>query len=104
TELQALADRISPNALLRPVLQDYLLPTVSYIGGPSEVAYMAQAQVLYENLLGRMPVIFPRNSFTLLDARATKLLRRYDLRFPDVLDHHEKVRSSIAAQLLPGKV
>ncbi len=78
-ELRSQAESISPNALLRPVMQDYLLPTVSYVGGPSEIAYMAQGQVLYEQLLGRMPVVFPRNSFTLLDGRAKKLLERYDL-------------------------
>ncbi len=100
-ELQSLADRLSPNALLRPVMQDYLLPTASYIGGPSEVAYMAQAQVLYERLLGRMPVIFPRNSFTLLDTKATKLLDRYGLHLPDILDHEAGVKSRIARSLVP---
>ena len=100
-ELQARADMLSPNALLRPVMQDYLLPTVIYVAGPSEIAYMAQSQVLYQNLLGRMPVIFPRNSFTLLDARATKLLERYDLHVSDLLEAHEKINSRIAARLVP---
>ncbi|MBV9760124.1 MAG: bacillithiol biosynthesis cysteine-adding enzyme BshC [Acidobacteriaceae bacterium] len=101
-ELKQEASRLSPNALLRPVMQDYLLPTAAYIGGPSEIAYMAQAQVLYEKLLGRMPVIFPRNTFTLLDGRATKLLRRYKLSVPQVLDHQEKVKSAMAARLIPA--
>ncbi len=103
-ELQARAAVLSPNALLRPVMQDYLLPTVSYVGGPSEVAYMAQSEVLYQHLLGRMPVIFPRNSFTLLDGRAAKLLHRYDLQIPDVLHPQEKVKSRIAARLVPAKL
>jgi bacillithiol synthase len=101
-ELRGLGERLSPNALLRPVMQDFLLPTVAYIAGPSEAAYMAQAQVLYRALLGRMPVIFPRNSFTLLDARATKLLERFDLSVPEVLDYQEKVKGLIAARLVPA--
>lgn len=101
-ELRGHAERLSPNALLRPVMQDYLLPTAAYIGGPAEIAYMAQSQVLYQKLLGRMPVIFPRNSFTLLDARATKLLDRYDLSVLQILDHQEKVKSIIAARLVPA--
>jgi bacillithiol biosynthesis cysteine-adding enzyme BshC len=101
-ELRAQGERLSPNALLRPVMQDFLLPTIAYIAGPSETAYMAQAQVLYRALLGRMPVIFPRNSFTLLDARATKLLERFDLSVPEVLDYQEKVKSLIAARLVPA--
>jgi bacillithiol biosynthesis cysteine-adding enzyme BshC len=100
-DLSGQAERLSPNALLRPVMQDYLLPTAAYIGGPSETAYMAQAQVLYEKLLGRMPVIFPRNSFTLLDARATKLLERYGLSILQLLDCQEKVKSMIASRLVP---
>jgi bacillithiol synthase len=96
--------RVSPNALLRPVMEDYLLPTAAYVGGPSEIAYMAQAQVLYEALLGRMPVIFPRNSFTLLDSRATKLLERYGLHVPDLLSFQEKIASRIAARLVPDQL
>ncbi len=100
-ELAAQAARLSPNALLRPVMQDYLVPTAIYVGGPAEIAYMAQSQVLYEKLLGRMPVIFPRNSFTLLGERGTKLMTRYDLRLPDLLDYEEKVKSRIASRLVP---
>lgn len=101
-ELRTQAERLSPNALLRPVMQDFLLPTAAYIGGPSETAYMAQGQVLYRRLLKRMPVIFPRNSFTLLDTRATKLLQRYDVSVLQILDHQEKVRGLIAAHLVPS--
>ncbi len=102
SELQGLADRLSPNALLRPVMQDFLLPTVSYIGGPAEIAYLAQSQVLYKQLLGRMPLIYPRNSFTLLDARATKLLDHLGLHALDLMDYQEKVKSRIAAKLVPA--
>ncbi len=100
-ELAALGAQLSPNALLRPVMQDYLLPTASYIAGPSETAYFAQSAVLYQKLLGRMPVIYPRNSFTLLDARSSKLLTRYGLRVPDLFDHHENVKGTLASRLVP---
>jgi bacillithiol biosynthesis cysteine-adding enzyme BshC len=103
-ELQALAPQLSPNALLRPVMQDYLLPTAGYVGGPSETGYMAQAEVLYESLLGRMPVIFPRNSFTLLDTKAEKLMSRYQLRLPDVLEYHESVKQRMAERLVPPRL
>ena len=103
-ELAAEGAQLSPNALLRPVMQDYLLPTVSYVAGPSEIAYMAQGQVLYHKLLGRMPVMFPRNSFTLLDARAAKLMDRFGLTLTDLLDHHEQVKSRIANKLVPANL
>jgi bacillithiol biosynthesis cysteine-adding enzyme BshC len=101
-ELAAQGSALSPNALLRPVMQDFLLPTVAYVGGPAEVAYMAQAQVLYETLLGRMPVIVPRNSYTLLDARASKLLAKHDLKPTDLIGHEQQVKSHIAAKLVPA--
>src|SRR6266481_1652386 len=56
-------ENFSPNALLRPVVQDYLLPTVASIAGPTEIAYLAQAEVVYRQLLGRMPVVLPRAGF-----------------------------------------
>ncbi len=103
-DLRGQAERLSPNALLRPVMQDYLLPTAAYIGGPAEVAYMAQSQVLYQKLLGRTPVVFPRNSFTLLDSRAAKLIERYGLSVQQILDCQEKVKSVIAGRLVPAAV
>ncbi len=100
-EMSAMAAQLSPNALLRPVMQDYLLPSAAYVAGPSETAYFAQGAALYEKLLGRMPIIYPRNTFTLLDARAEKLLTRYNLRVVDLLDHHENVKGVLASKLVP---
>jgi bacillithiol biosynthesis cysteine-adding enzyme BshC len=98
------AAEVSPNALLRPVMQDYLLPTVAYVGGPAELAYFAQSQVLYDRLLGRMPVVLSRCGFTLLDTRAEKLLKRYQLRFRDVLTHAESLQQRLAHALVPEGV
>jgi len=101
-ELQDRRADLSPNALLRPVMQDYLFPTVAYVGGPAELAYMAQSQVIYQALLGRMPVMAPRNGFTLLDGRAGKLMARYGLQIPELFDYQEVVRARIAARLVPA--
>ena len=92
----------SPNALLRPVVQDSLLSTAAYVAGPAEVAYFAQASVYYAALLGRMPVILPRASFTLVNAHTVRLLRKYDLQFSDLLRGpaglREKMEGSAFAQ------
>jgi bacillithiol synthase len=106
-EFAALKDRaadVSPNALLRPVWQDYLFPTIAYVGGPGELAYFAQSQVIYHRLLGRMPVATSRTSFTLLDARAAKLLQRYGLTLTDTLAPEEAVKDRIAHALIPAPV
>lgn len=92
---------LSPNALLRPVMQDWLLPTVAYVGGPAELAYLAQSQVIYEALLGRAPAAVPRTGFTLLDERSNKLMARFGLRLPDAFHGPDPLKARIAARLLP---
>jgi bacillithiol biosynthesis cysteine-adding enzyme BshC len=95
-------EKFSPNVLFRPVVQDYLLPTLVYTGGAAEVAYFAQAAVVYEKLLGRVTPILPRFSATLLEAKAERILTRYQLGLPEVLQGSEKVREAIAARSLPS--
>lgn len=92
----------SPNALLRPVVQDFLLPTVAYIAGPAEIAYFAQAEVIYEKLLGRMPVILPRAAFTILDRKGDKLLRRYGLKAEDVWRGSQELRRKMEMASVPA--
>jgi len=93
--------RFSPNALLRSVVQDALLPTACSIVGPAEIAYYAQSSVLYEHLHANMPVILPRASFTLVERPARKLLERYGLRIEDVWTGRQSVRRRMEAQALP---
>jgi bacillithiol biosynthesis cysteine-adding enzyme BshC len=95
-------DQFSPNVLLRPVVQDYLLPTLTYAGGAAEVAYFAQAAVVYECLLGHVTPIVPRFSATLIDAKAQRLLSKYELNLVDMLQAPETVRQTLAARALPA--
>jgi bacillithiol biosynthesis cysteine-adding enzyme BshC len=103
-DLQDRAAEVSPNALLRPVVQDYLLPTVAYVGGPAELAYFAQAEVIYDRLLGRMPVMMARSSFTLLEPRAAKLLARYRMNVAQTLVDQEKLEARVAQAHAPESI
>jgi len=103
-ELMERAEQISPNALLRPVVQDSILPTVAYIGGPAELAYLAQSEVIYRRILGRMPVALSRSGFTLLDAKSRKLMTRYQLSLADIFHGDEALREHIATGLVPPAV
>jgi bacillithiol synthase len=94
----------SPNVLLRPIVQDYLLPTVMYYGGAAELAYFAQVGVVYERLLGRVTPIQPRFSATLVDKRMQRLLARYKLDLPDLFRGAENLRERLASQVLPEKL
>jgi bacillithiol synthase len=94
-------DKFSPNALLRSVVQDYLLPTTAYVGGPAEISYFAQSEVVYRHLLGRMPVMLPRSGFTLVDAKAAKLLRKYNLTAEDVWAGSQDLRHKMEGASVP---
>ena len=94
-------ERFSPNALFRSVVQDYLLPTAAYIAGPAEISYFAQSEVVYRHLLGRMPVMLPRAGFTLVDAKAAKLLRKYNLRVEDVWAGSQDLRHKMEGASVP---
>lgn len=100
--LAAAPERFTANVLLRPVVQDYLLPTVAYVAGPAEVAYFAQAEVVYRHLLGRMPVIFPRAAFTLVEPRVARLLRSYALDLRDVWRGRQHLRAGMERTALPA--
>jgi bacillithiol biosynthesis cysteine-adding enzyme BshC len=100
-ELMDRAASLSPNALLRPVAQDSMLPTVAYIGGPAEIAYLAQSEAIYRALLGRMPVAVLRSGFTILDARSHKLMERYGLGLSDFFAGEEALRERLSAKLVP---
>ena len=90
----------SPNALFRPVVQDYL-PTVAYFGGPAEIAYFAQSSVIYEHLLGRMPVLLPRADFTLLDPKGEKLLQKYGLCIENLWAGPQELRRKMESVSIP---
>jgi bacillithiol biosynthesis cysteine-adding enzyme BshC len=100
-ELMERAASLSPNALLRPVVQDSIMPTVACIMGPAEAAYLAQSEVLYSAILGRMPVVVPRTGFTILDAHSEKLMGRYRLSLPDFFSSEDALRERIASRLVP---
>jgi bacillithiol biosynthesis cysteine-adding enzyme BshC len=100
--IETTPEEFSPSALLRPVVQDTLLPTAAYIGGPAEVAYMAQAQVVYHRLLGRMPAILPRASFTIVEPPIARFLAQYGLDVRDLFAGPQQVRAAMERKSLSG--
>ena len=95
-------ERISPSALLRPVFQDFLLSTSLTIGGPAEIAYFAQSQVLYEAILGRMTPVQPRFSATLIEPEIAELLARHELSLERVFaESEDSLAQLLAARVIP---
>ena len=69
----------SPNVLLRPVVQDTIFPTICYVAGPNELAYLGQLRGVYEHFGVPMPLFYPRASATILDSAAVRFLTKYKL-------------------------
>ncbi|MGC1301274.1 MAG: bacillithiol biosynthesis cysteine-adding enzyme BshC [Caulobacteraceae bacterium] len=99
--LEAAPERLSPNALLRPVFQDALLPTAAYVGGPSEIAYFAQSAVLYEAILGRITPVLPRLTATLLEPAIATVMDKDEVQLPDAMTSAEALAQRLGARAMP---
>jgi bacillithiol biosynthesis cysteine-adding enzyme BshC len=93
--------QFSPNVLLRPIIQDYLLPTLAYTGGAAEAAYFAQAGAVYKTLLDRVTPIVPRFSATIVEPKIRRVIERHGVSVPDVFNGPEVLRRQLAEKGLP---
>ena len=91
----------SPGVMLRPLAQDYLLPTIAYIGGPAEVAYHAQIGPSYAHFGVPRPVIFPRPSFSLVDAATARAMEAEGLSFEELQTDTETLLARAAREANP---
>ena len=94
----------SPNVLLRPIVEDYLLPTLAYTGGAAEAAYFAQAGAVYGALLGRVTPILPRFSATIVEPKMQRLIERHGINLTDVFAGPEALRRQLAERGLPEEL
>jgi bacillithiol biosynthesis cysteine-adding enzyme BshC len=92
--------RFSPNVTLRAVVQDYLLPTIAYLGGAAEIAYFAQTAEAYRILNRPVTPILPRASLTIIGSRTGRALERYHLELSDFFAGLESVMARVAEEYL----
>ena len=90
----------SPNVVLRPLMQDWLLPTAAYVGGPGEVAYFAQYKPIYEWAGVPMPIIFPRASLTITEAKVRKVLDRHAVDIGDFGEDLDRLFQRVVLQVM----
>lgn len=74
----------STNVVLRPVLQGFLLPDLAYVGGPGEISYFGLYREVYQALEQQMPIVYPRESFTLVEPPISRILEKQSLTVSDV--------------------
>jgi len=86
---------LSPNALMRPIVQDYLLPTLAYYGGAAEIAYFAQNSVIYEILNRPVTPIRHRASLTVIERKNFRSFKKYQLNINKLFDGKEKIWAQV---------
>ncbi len=94
----------SPNVLLRPIVQDTLFPTVAYVAGPNELAYLGQLKPVYAHFGVPMPLMVPRVSATLLDSAGVRFLGKHGVALEALHAQDESVLNHLLEAALPGEV
>ena len=100
-ELVAQPHLLSPKAALRPIVQDTLLPTIAYVGGPGEIAYWAQLKGVYQAFELPMPAVVPRASFTLIEPKIKRHLDKFGLSAQQVIAGQEEGGQTVLRSLVP---
>ena len=101
--LDAEPERVSPAALLRPVFKDFLFGTTAQVGGPAEIAYLAQSTVLFEKILGWQTPPIARFSATLIEPAIAELLRKHELGLEQIFGEESAATLALrlAARAMP---
>ena len=105
--LQQATDRptaFSPNVLTRPIVQDTIFPTICYVAGPNELAYLGQLRGVYEHFGVPMPLFFPRASATLLDSAAMRFMTKYKLPIESLQAQDEAALNDLLRAQIPPAV
>lgn len=95
-------ERLSPGVMVRPLMQDLLLPTLAYVGGPSEIAYLGQLTPLASWRGHAVTPVLPRASATLVEPRLAHVLNTYDLRLQDLFGGFDHVKHTVVERSLAG--
>jgi len=101
--VSAPAERLSPNVLLRPIVERFILPSAAYIAGPGELAYFAQVSAVADALDFARPLALPRWSATLVEPRAERLLTRLQISREELRDRHG-VERRLAKEKMPAEL
>jgi bacillithiol biosynthesis cysteine-adding enzyme BshC len=98
------SEHFSPNVLLRPVVQDAIFPTICYVAGPNELAYLGQLREVYARFGIAMPLMYQRSTATLVDSATLRFLGKHDLPMLALQPRDEKALNELLESQLPPTV
>ena len=94
----------SPNVLLRPIVQDTVFPTICYVAGPNELAYLGQLKDVYAHFGVPMPLMYQRATATLADSATVRFLTKYNLPLTALRAQDEAALNHLLESQLPPTV
>jgi bacillithiol biosynthesis cysteine-adding enzyme BshC len=95
-------ERYSTDAALRPLLADAVFPVIASVLGPGEIAYQAMLKPLYELFRLKQPLLYPRQSYTVITGQETERLAAYQIGLLEILS--EQLDLDIAlGNLIPAQ-
>lgn len=97
-------EHFSPNVLLRPLVQDTIFPTICYVAGPNELAYLGQLRGVYEHFGLPMPLFYQRSTATLVDSATVRFLSKYELPLTALRAQDEAALNQLLQGQLPPSV
>jgi bacillithiol synthase len=103
-EAEATPQHFSPNVLLRPIVQDTLFPTICYVAGPNELAYLGQLRDVYAHFNVPMPLMYQRATATIADSATVRFLNKYDVSLEALQPQGEAVLNQLLGSQLPPSV
>ncbi len=98
-EIESHPERFSPNVVMRPLMQEKILPNLAYVGGGGEIAYWLERKAQFEHFGINFPVLVRRNSVLWLEPAALKRMEKLDLSLDDLwLDAETLVKAHLQSQ------
>lgn len=100
-EIASHPEKFSPNVVLRPVYQEFILPNIAYIGGPGELAYWLQLKGIFDITETEYPILVCRNSFVLFQTSSARNLRKLKLQPKDLFIRKDVLIKQLVHALEP---
>jgi uncharacterized protein YllA (UPF0747 family) len=103
-EVERSPEHFSPNVLLRPIVQDSLFPSICYVAGPNELAYLGQLRDVYAQFDVPMPLMYQRATATIVDSATLRFLTKYELPLEALQPQGEGALNQLLQDQLPPTV